>query len=87
MIQRIKAMPRWQKLVMAAVACLLVYTVVGFLILPPIIKSVLQKKLSENLHRQTVIEDIDLNPYALSCLVEGFVIKAREGTDTFVSFD
>ncbi|MBW1742029.1 MAG: DUF748 domain-containing protein, partial [Deltaproteobacteria bacterium] len=87
MIQRIKAMPRWQKLVMAAVACLLVYTIVGFLILPPIVKSVLQKKLSENLQRQTVIEDVDMNPYALSCLVEGFVINNREGTGPFVSFD
>ncbi len=87
MIQKIKAMPRWQKLVMAAVVCLVIYSLVGFLILPPIVKSVLQKKLSENLHRQTVIEDIDLNPYALSCLVEGFMIKAREGSDTFVSFD
>lgn len=87
MIQRIKAMPRWQKLVTAAVACLLIYTVIGFLILPPIVKSVLQKKLSENLHRQTVIEDIDLNPYALSCLVEGLVMKAREGSGIFISFD
>jgi uncharacterized protein involved in outer membrane biogenesis len=87
MIQRIKAMSRLHKILLAAAACLLVYTVVGFLILPPIVKSLLQKKLSENLHRQTVIDDIDLNPYALSCLVEGFVTKSRDGTQTFVSFD
>ena len=86
MIESIKALPRWQKVVVAAAACLLVYTIVGFLILPPIVKSVLQKKLSENLHRQTVIEDVDLNPYALSCQVEGLVIRNREGSDTFVSF-
>ena len=87
MIERIKAMPRWQKLVTAGVACLLIYTMVGFLILPPIVKSVLQKKLSENLHRKTVIKDVDMNPYALSCQVEGLVIKNREGSNTFVSFD
>jgi uncharacterized protein involved in outer membrane biogenesis len=87
MIQKIKAMPRWQKLVAASVACILVYTIVGFLIVPPIMKSVLQKKLSEQLNRQTVIEDIDLNPYALSCLVEGLAIKTREGSDAFFSFE
>jgi uncharacterized protein involved in outer membrane biogenesis len=87
MMQRIRAMSRWQKFITAVLACLLVFTIIGFLILPPILKSVLQKKLSENLHREALIEDIDVNPYALSCLVEGLVIKAREGLDTFVSFD
>jgi len=87
MIRKTKEMSRWQKLTMTAAVCLMVYTLVGFLILPPILRSVLQNKISENLHRQTVIEDIDVNPYALSCLLEGFVINDRESSDTFVSFD
>lgn len=85
--ERIKAMSRLQKLVAAALTCILIFTVVGFLILPPILKFVLQKKLSENLHRQVLVEDIDLNPYVLSLTVRGFLIKDFQSPDTFFSFD
>jgi len=85
--EKIKAMSRLEKSVTAALTSLVIFTVVGFLVLPPILKSILQKKLSENLHRQVVVEDIDLNPYVLSLTVQGFVIKGFETSDTFVSFD
>jgi hypothetical protein len=85
--EKIKATSRLEKSATAVLTSLVIFTVVGFLILPPILKSILQKKLSENLHRQVVVEDIDLNPYVLSLTVQGFVIKGFETSDTFVSFD
>ena len=66
---------------------LVVYSVVGFFLVPPILKSVLTKKLSEGLHRQVGIRQIKVNPFALSATVRGFLIKERNGRDTFVSFD
>jgi hypothetical protein len=64
-----------------------VYTIIGFLILPPIIKSVAVKKLSEALHRSVVIQEIKLNPYALSLTINGLTVREREEPTDFVSFN
>ena len=37
--------------------------VLGFLVVPPVLKSVLLSKLGEALHRDVAIESISLNPY------------------------
>jgi hypothetical protein len=64
----------------------LFYTVVGFLVLPPIIRSVAQKKLSEQLGRQVTIQQVKVNPYAFSATIRGLVIREKNG-DPFVSWD
>ena len=64
-----------------------VYTIIGFLILPPIIKSVAVKKLAGALHRTVAIQEIKLNPYVLSLTINGLAVKDREETTDFVSFN
>lgn len=59
---------------------------VGFLILPPIVRLVAEKVLSRQLGRQVVIEKIKINPYAFSATVRGLVIK-EPGGQPFVSWD
>jgi hypothetical protein len=66
---------------------LAVFTVVGFLVLPPIVKSVLVKQLSEKLHRPVAIRTIRINPFLLTVRVEGFSMKDRGGAGPFVSFE
>ncbi len=44
-----------KKILIGVVLFFVVFTLVGFFILPPILKSVLVKKLSENLHREVAI--------------------------------
>jgi len=56
----------FKKIVIGLLIFFAVFTIVGFFVLPPILKSILTQKLSENLHREVTIEDIKLNPYALS---------------------
>jgi len=80
-------MGRLKKLLIGALIFFVVFTAVGFFVLPPIFKSLLVKKLSENLHRQVTINQIKINPYTLSLTVKGFVIKERTSSETFVSFD
>jgi len=58
-----------------------VFGVLGFFAAPPLLKSILQKQLSEQLHRQVSIENIDINPYALSARVNGFSVKAEGGKE------
>lgn len=64
-----------------------VFTVFGFFGVPPILKSVLTKQLSQNLHRDVSIRQIKFNPYVLSLTVRDLLIKDREPGKTFVSFD
>lgn len=61
--------------------------VLGFLVLPPIVKSVALDQLSKALHREVSVKSVSLNPYVLSATVEGLEIREREGAENFVSFD
>jgi hypothetical protein len=65
---------------------LLAYAVLGFLILPPIIRSIAVKELSRQLGRDVSIQKIKINPFAFSTTVRGLLIKDRDGRP-FVSWD
>ncbi len=78
--------PRKRKLVLWIVGLLLFYTVFGFLILPPIVRSVAVKILSQQLGREVSIQRIKINPFALSTTVDGLLIKEKDGSP-FVSWD
>ncbi len=78
--------PRWRKWLRRAAGLLIFYTVVGFLILPPIVRSVAVKQLSRQLDREVSIEKIQLNPFALSTTIRGLLIKDKDG-QPFVSWD
>lgn len=87
LIQKLKAMGRIKKSSLGIAVFFVVYTILGFLILPPIIKSVAVKKLSEALHRPVVIQEIKLNPYALSLTINGLTVKEQGEPTDFVSFN
>src|SRR5271154_5368214 len=67
-------------------AALVVYTVVGFLVVPAIIKSQMLKRLPDLTKRQATIENVKFNPYALSLTIDGLALKETNG-DVFSSFD
>jgi hypothetical protein len=76
-----------KKTFIGALIFLVVSSVVGFFVVPPILKSVLTKKLSEELHRQVAIRQVKVNPFVLSVTVRSLLIKERNDRDAFVSFD
>jgi hypothetical protein len=78
--------PRKRKVAIWAVGALLFYTVAGFLILPPIVRSVAVKQISKQLGREVSIEQIKINPFALSTTIRGLLIKDKDG-GPFVSWD
>ncbi len=53
---------RPKKILIGLIIFFAVFTLFGFFGLPPIVKSVLTKKLSESLHRDVTIEQIKINP-------------------------
>lgn len=68
-------------------AGLALIAIVGFLAVPPILKSVLVRQLSDKLHRETSIRQIEFNPFNLAVKVTGFSMKERGGAGPFLSFE
>ena len=65
---------------------LLAYTVIGFLLLPPVIRHVAAKQLSAQLGRAVSIAKVKVNPFALSATIRGLLIKDPDG-QPFVAWD
>lgn len=86
-LEAAKSSPLTKKAAKWALLFILLISITGFLVLPPIVKSILLKKLSENLHRNVSIQKLTINPFMFSMKINGFEIKERNGTKPFLSFD
>ena len=82
-----KIKPRLKKILLGIIIFFVVFTLVGFFVLPPILKAVLTKQLSQNLHREVTINQIKINPYTLTITARGLVVKEKGSPETFVSCD
>ena len=76
---------RTRKLLLWILGLMLCYAVAGFLILPPIVRSVAVKQLSQQLNREVSIASVKVNPFVLSATVDGLLIKDKVG-QPFVSW-
>src|SRR5438132_550055 len=79
--------PRTRKIAIWFVSIIIAIGVLVGLITPPILRHVLSKQLTTQLHRDVSIQQIRINPYALSATVRGFLMKDRQSSATAVSFD
>ncbi|MBW2193232.1 MAG: hypothetical protein JRF27_05525 [Deltaproteobacteria bacterium] len=86
LLSKLKAMSRLQKILLGGFIFFLLYTIIGFLVLPPIVKSVLPQKLSLALHRDTQILGVKINPFTLSARLKGLVVMDKDGKP-LTSFD
>ena len=78
---------RVKKPLIWSAAIFAVLMIFAFFGLPPLIKSLLIKRLSATLHRDVSIQTVTLNPFTLSLTVRGVLVKDRGTPDTFASFD
>ncbi len=76
-----------KKIVLWAAGFFLLFSIAGFFVAPPVLKSVLLKKLSESLHREVSVGKIKVNPYLLSISISNVRIKDVKKQETFVSFE
>jgi hypothetical protein len=77
---------RSTKIVAGIFICLILYTLVGFLLLPFIAKPILTDKLSQFLQRDVVIEAVRINPYSLSLTIRGLEVKTEQKTENLASW-
>ena len=75
-----------KKFIISLLACFVLYTLLGFLVVPLVLKTILADKLSQSLQQVVSIEKLRMNPYVLSVSIENLVIKEKEGAEQFASF-
>ncbi len=75
-----------KKVLIAVLVLVFLIGLVGFLILPAVLKPVLTKKISETLHREATIEQIKINPFDLSATIRGFKLADPGGHESFIAF-
>ena len=66
---------------MAAIA------ITGFFILPAILRPMLERKMSEALHRRVAIRTVYINPFTLAFALRGVTINQRDSPEVMLSFD
>jgi uncharacterized protein involved in outer membrane biogenesis len=79
--------PRARRIGLGLLIFFVLFTIIGFFVAPPILKSVLTTQLSAALHRTVAIGSISFNPYTLSVKTRGLKISERKGAGTFVTCD
>jgi len=80
-------MGRFKKWIIGVVVFFVLFTVIGFFVIPPILKPYLKETLSKTLNRQVSLSEIRLNPYTLTLTLRGFEIKEPKNDETFVSLE
>lgn len=86
LMTRLKGLPRWQKFSLAAVLAILLYTLIGFLVLPPVVRMAAVSQLSKQLQREVRIEAVRLNPYTLSATIRNLAVMEPDGQNRLVAF-
>lgn len=78
-------MRRWKPIALFVSVALALYALLGFLILPPLVRSKLVSALSAALRRPVQVEAVRLNPFTLSAAVRGVRIADREAGQSLLS--
>jgi uncharacterized protein involved in outer membrane biogenesis len=78
---------RWKTLLIWAASLFVAFTLIGFFVVPRIVKSVLTSQLSAALHREVAISEVRFNPFVLSATVRGLTVKEPKRPETFASFE
>jgi len=66
---------------------LALYTVLGFLVAPPIVRSQLEQRLSTLLQRPVSVERVRINPFTLRVAIEKLAVRERASSQLAAGFD
>ena len=79
--------PRGRRDAAVAGALLALWGMVGFVVLPMVLRPVVERKIGETLHRKATLKGLSINPFTLSMTLKGLDVMDRDGTSPFVSFE
>jgi len=78
--------PRVRRRFIIAGVLVVLFTITGFLVLPPIVRTQLEQRLSAVTGRKVTVEKVRLNPYTLSVTLENLAIREPDDTALFVGW-
>jgi len=78
--------PRWRKWLLRLGLAFVLYSVIGFFLLPPLIRWQMLKRLPVVTKRQAVVQQVKVNPWTLSLTIRGLALTEPDGR-RFVAWD
>ncbi len=79
LILKYRNLPRQIKIGLWLAAALILYTIIGFWVIPPVTKYILESKLPQVLHRPVHVEKVYFNPFTLDLRIDAFDVGRRDG--------
>ena len=79
--------PKVRKRCVVVLVVATAYGLIGFLAVPPLLRSVLEGRLTRALNRRTTVERVAFNPFTLSARVRGLTVREPASSETFISLD
>jgi hypothetical protein len=83
----IASRPRLRRTGAWLAAFIIAFAVIGFLLLPPLVRPALERSLSSALDRKVSIERLNINPFALSATLSGVSIGERSEGPPMLKLD
>ena len=77
--------PGVRKRCVIALVVVAAYGLIGFLAVPPLLRSVLASKLTRALRRPTTVRSVAFNPFTLAARVRGLTVREPASPDAFIS--
>jgi len=81
------ATPRLRRIAFWLITTFISYTLIGFFIVPPIVKDVVTTMLSDNLNRPSHIEDVTFNPLKLRLEILGLKVDKLDAKGELLAVD
>src|SRR5262245_14210860 len=78
--------PRAHHVAIAAAGALALYSLLGFFVVPMIVRSQVENRAALQLNRMATVARVRFNPFTLALLLAGFELRDRDGTP-LASFD
>lgn len=78
---------RLKKILILFAAAVILYTLVGFFLLPLLAKHLAVKNITQAVNRQTVINKIKINPYLLTLKIEGLSVQRLRSSEPWIACD
>ena len=79
--------PLVRRTLIGLLVAIVLFGVIGYFVLPGIIKNKAEELIGEKLNRKTTIEAVEIQPYSLEATIRGVKMMEPNGTAVFVSFD
>src|SRR5262252_1538027 len=71
----------WKRIALGGVLVLAAYTLIGYFLVPLLIRNQIVSHARTQLHREARMDEVRFNPFTLTTTIKGFVLSDRDGAE------